>query len=53
MISVIFFVKNAIGGFTPKHSEEFDTYEEALDFYTMNKEKYRNQGVFLKINVAE
>ena len=51
MVSVIFFVKNGIGGFTPKHSEEFNTYDEALDFYIMNKERYRNQGVYLKINV--
>ena len=51
MVIVIFFVKNAIGGFTPQHSEEFNTYDKALEFYTMNKEKYRNQGIFLKINV--
>ena len=53
MFSVIFFVKNGIDSFIPKHSEEFDTYEEALDFYIMNKEKYRNQGVFLKLNIME
>jgi len=51
MVSVVFFVKNAIGGFTPVDREDFNTYEEALDFYTMNKEKYRNQGIYLKLNV--
>lgn len=50
MVSVIFFVKNDIGGFTPKHNEEFNTYDEALDFYRENKAKYRNQGVYLKMN---
>lgn len=51
MVSIIFFVKNGIGGFTPKDIEEFNTYEEALDFYIMNKERYRSQGIYLKISV--
>ena len=52
MFSIIFFVKNAIGGFTPKDIQEFNTYDEALDFYIMNKERYRSQGIYLKINVG-
>ena len=51
MVSIIFFVKNAIGGFTPQDIEEFNTYDEAIDFYIMNKERYRNEGIYLKINV--
>lgn len=51
MVSIIFFTRNAIGGFTPCDSQEFNTYDEAVDFYIMNKEKHRSQGVYLKINV--
>ena len=51
MVSVVFFARNAIGGFTPVDREDFDTYEEALEFYRENKAKYRERGIYLKITL--
>ena len=50
MVDIVFFTQNAIGGFTPQNIEEFNTYDEAVDFYIMNRERYRSHGIYLKIN---
>ena len=52
MTSVIFFSKNAIGGFTPIDVVKFNTYDEALKFYADNKDKYRDNDVYLKLAVS-
>lgn len=49
MIGIGYMIKNQVGGFSPIKFEEYDTYERALEFYTVNKYKLRDKGLYIQL----
>ena len=49
MIGIGYMIKNQLGILSPIKFEEYKAFELALEFYTKNKSKLRDKGVYIQL----